>query len=104
MHYVGKPPKLVYDECFAALDKAGVTDKSRICGVGDSLLHDITGAKRNGIDSIFVADGIHATALGMQQAKVGQKVDEVKLKELLSELSMTGPVPPPTHVIPHFKW
>lgn len=104
MHYVGKPHRLVYDECFAILEKAGVTDKSRVCGVGDSLLHDITGAKRNGIDSVFVADGIHAGGLGMAQAKAGQEVDEGRLKALLADMSMMAPVPPPTHVIPHFQW
>ena len=41
-------------------------DKSRICGVGDSLLHDVEGARRAGIDSIFIANGIHAQALGLK--------------------------------------
>lgn len=104
MHYVGKPHALVYDECFEMLRRAGVTDKTRICGVGDSLLHDITGAKRNGINSVFVGDGIHAEAMGLEQAKMGQELDLGKFEALRKEMSVAAPVPNPTHIIPHFQW
>jgi len=32
----------------------GQVDKSRVCAVGDSMLHDVQGAIRLGIDSVFV--------------------------------------------------
>ena len=34
--------------------------KSQIVAVGDSLLHDIKGAKKFGIDSVLITSGIHA--------------------------------------------
>ena len=60
VQYLGKPYQTVYDACFAVLaagdDRGGYTnglssalDKSRICGVGDSLDHDILGAHTAGI-------------------------------------------------------
>jgi len=83
--YVGKPHSLVYDEALSLLTEAngGVTiGKDRICGIGDSLLHDIEGARRAGIDSLFIANGIHAEALGLQQGIPGQTVDLDKLEAL----------------------
>jgi HAD superfamily hydrolase (TIGR01459 family) len=101
--YVGKPHSLVYEEAFRLLkeDNAGVAiDLGRICGVGDSLLHDIQGARRAGIDSIFIANGIHAQKLNLQQGVPGQAVDTDKLQSLCKELM----APSPTHVVPHFQW
>eukprot|EP00960_Hanusia_phi_P069682 767141-Hanusia_phi.AAC.13 len=56
--YVGKPHSLVYDQAFERLkegmQESGDIDKARVCAIGDSILHDIAGAHRTGIDSIFV--------------------------------------------------
>ena len=59
VQYLGKPYQTVYNACFTVLesdrldgDVNGVgtsLDKSRICGVGDSLDHDILGAHTAGI-------------------------------------------------------
>jgi ribonucleotide monophosphatase NagD (HAD superfamily) len=46
VHYVGKPHALVYSICMQKLRAAGVHDAARVCGVGDSLDHDILGAAR----------------------------------------------------------
>mmetsp|Transcript_41096 Transcript_41096/g.96002 ORF Transcript_41096/g.96002 Transcript_41096/m.96002 type:complete len:227 (-) Transcript_41096:158-838(-) len=101
VHYVGKPHALVYDECFEMLKAQGITHKNRVCGVGDSMLHDIEGARRYGLDSVFVANGIHAEALGLSQSKPGQNVDALAVDCLRRDL-MVGASP--THVIPHFTW
>ena len=38
-------------------------ERSRILAIGDSLHHDIGGAVSNGIDSLFITNGIHRPEL-----------------------------------------
>jgi len=59
----GKPYSPAFDACLKLLDD-GIAP-SRVLHVGDSLLHDVLGANRAGIASLFVAGGIHAGELGM---------------------------------------
>jgi HAD superfamily hydrolase (TIGR01459 family) len=61
----GKPHRSVYDSCLALLD---IDDRSRILAVGDSLRTDIAGAAAAGLDSLFIAGGIHAQEFGMAGA------------------------------------
>lgn len=56
----GKPESSVYIRCLEMLDLA---DLSRVLMVGDSFRTDICGANRTGIDSMFVAGGIHGAEL-----------------------------------------
>jgi HAD superfamily hydrolase (TIGR01459 family) len=58
----GKPFPSVYDSCLALL---GIADHSRILAVGDSLRTDIAGAAAAGLDSLFIAGGVHAEEFGM---------------------------------------
>eukprot|EP01036_Dinobryon_divergens_P040908 gene40908-54167_t len=69
VHFIGKPFPAVYMECLNALTKANGTPihPSRICGIGDSLLHDIKGAKQALIGSIWTANGVHSTELGTSE-------------------------------------
>jgi ribonucleotide monophosphatase NagD (HAD superfamily) len=49
----------------------------RVCGVGDSLDHDILGAKNTGIASIWTANGIHSAEMGTIEGSTtlaGEKV------------------------------
>ncbi|MEO3432137.1 TIGR01459 family HAD-type hydrolase [Inquilinus sp. CAU 1745] len=55
--YHGKPHAPVYRRCF---DLLGISDRSRILGVGDSLRTDVAGANAAGIDSLLLLGGIHA--------------------------------------------
>ena len=57
----GKPYPSVYETCLALL---GVADRRRILAVGDSLRTDLAGAAAAGLDSLFVAGGIHAQEFG----------------------------------------
>jgi ribonucleotide monophosphatase NagD (HAD superfamily) len=41
----------------------GITDKSRILGIGDSFATDIKGANAAGLDALLVARGIHSNDL-----------------------------------------
>lgn len=56
----GKPDRSVYETCFGLYPWA-----KRILGIGDSLHHDVAGARNAGIDCLFVAAGIHAPELGI---------------------------------------
>ncbi|DBA01783.1 TPA: hypothetical protein N0F65_010193 [Lagenidium giganteum] len=59
--YFGKPLKEHFDTCVAM---AGAQQKkTRVIHVGDSLEHDICGANRAGVDSIFITSGIHRDEL-----------------------------------------
>jgi HAD superfamily hydrolase (TIGR01459 family) len=53
----GKPYPSVYESCLGLL---GIGEKRRILAIGDSLRTDIAGAAGAGIDSLFIAGGIHA--------------------------------------------
>jgi HAD superfamily hydrolase (TIGR01459 family) len=64
----GKPHRSVYDRCLGLLS---VGDRSRILAVGDSLRTDIPGAAAAGIDSLFVAGGIHAKEFGFGEGSEG---------------------------------
>ncbi len=67
---VGKPHPLIYNACNAQLEAAGVdTANARVAAVGDSLHHDVLGAHRNGVDSIFICGGVHYGELGVPQAQ-----------------------------------
>ncbi|MGH7029342.1 MAG: TIGR01459 family HAD-type hydrolase [Stellaceae bacterium] len=61
----GKPYRSVYDSCLALL---GIDERSRILAVGDSLRTDIAGAAAAGLDSLFIAGGIHAQEFGISGA------------------------------------
>ena len=53
---MGKPAAVIYDA-------AKQFCCGRVLAVGDSLAHDIAGAQGAGIDSLFIANGIHAKDL-----------------------------------------
>ena len=93
VRYLGKPHPEVYDACLAELE---VTDRSRVIAVGDSLLHDVAGALARGLDSAFVAGGIHAEALGVRP---GETPTDERLHALFEETGVH-----PTRVLPLFQW
>jgi len=57
----GKPFRSVYDTCIELL---GIADRTRVLAVGDSLRTDIAGAASASLDSVLIADGIHAEEFG----------------------------------------
>lgn len=87
----GKPNRAVYETCFALYPEA-----KRILGIGDSLHHDIAGAAVAGIESLFIAAGIHAPALGIQW---GDEPDPARLQALFAEIGQT-----PDYAAPVFRW
>jgi len=89
----GKP----YPETYAAcLRRLGIADRRRILAVGDSFRTDIAGAGGAGIDSLFVAHGIHGEEL---ETPPGGHPDPAKLAGLIAR---TGHAP--IAVVPGFVW
>ncbi len=54
--YHGKPHRLVYEMCFNILQNIPL---HKILAVGDSIHTDLKGAAANGIDAVFIGNGIH---------------------------------------------
>ncbi|KAJ1446396.1 HAD-like domain-containing protein [Pelagophyceae sp. CCMP2097] len=92
---VGKPHADIYK---AALNRglAGV-DRSRVCAVGDSMLHDVAGAAAAGVDSCFVASGIHALELGVAPGGT-ENVDAATLATFLESFPAQ-----PMYAVPGFS-
>lgn len=61
----GKPHAPIYDLALAEADRlAGrPLDRARVLCIGDGVQTDVAGAERQGLDCLFVADGIHAAEL-----------------------------------------
>ena len=81
--YFGKPYLPAFHEALELLGPS--VDPSRVLHIGDSLLHDIAGANAAGIDSLFVAGGIHAQELGVAETGAMSDVDESRELQRLSE-------------------
>lgn len=63
--WIGKPFPDIYDQAKIFL---GAIPPPRICAIGDSIEHDIAGARMAGIASILVQTGIHAEATAEERA------------------------------------
>jgi HAD superfamily hydrolase (TIGR01459 family) len=100
VEYIGKPYDAVYDACFAFVEKTTRLSRfdARICGVGDSLEHDIQGAEACGISSVWVTNGVHGLELDRREGS-SEPAEESKVLELLSRFQVK-----PTYEIPCFNW
>lgn len=87
----GKPYRSIYEVCFALYP-----DARRVVGIGDSMYHDIAGARAAEIDSLFVCAGIHAPALDIRW---GETPATGNLEALAAETGQR-----PDYVIPTFRW
>ncbi|WP_315779917.1 MULTISPECIES: TIGR01459 family HAD-type hydrolase [unclassified Bradyrhizobium] len=58
--FVGKPHAPIFE---AALEQLGRPDPRRVLMIGDSLDHDVAGARAMGLQTLLLADGVHRTAL-----------------------------------------
>ena len=100
VQYIGKPYGAVYDACMSVLVSTPGTelDRSRVCGVGDSLDHDILGAEKAGISSVWTANGVHS---GEMQTTEGSSV--LASENVLENMYLKYGVKP-VHTIASFKW
>ncbi len=90
----GKPDPAIYD---MALARLGIADRRRVLVVGDGLHTDIRGAAAAGIDAVFVAGGLHASALGL--TRHGQTPDPDAVGALCAAEGVA-----PLAAIPAFVW
>jgi HAD superfamily hydrolase (TIGR01459 family) len=60
VHWFGKPHREIFDATFAAI---GGRDGRRHVMVGDSISHDVLGARNAGIDAALILAGIHRELL-----------------------------------------
>lgn len=93
VRWMGKPDQVIYE---AAKEMARV-DASECIAVGDSLHHDILGANNSGMQSVFVAGGIHANEVGINQ--FGMVPEEEAVESLMCSYGAY-----PSYVIPSFTW
>jgi HAD superfamily hydrolase (TIGR01459 family) len=79
----GKPFRPIYDLALAEAEArlGRPVDRSRVLAVGDGLPTDIKGAEAQGLDCLFVANGIHAAEL----AGADGRMDPAKAQAMLSE-------------------
>lgn len=89
----GKPWPAIYASCVAALKGCA---PGRVVAVGDSIEHDILGARRAGLPSAFIVGGIHARELG---AAPGGEPDP-----LLWRAFERAAVAKPDYRLPAFAW
>ncbi|MFP6748697.1 MAG: TIGR01459 family HAD-type hydrolase [Alphaproteobacteria bacterium] len=75
----GKPFPEIFDRLFAASPEI---PKSRAVMVGDALATDIRGARRAGIDAVWIVGGIHGDDMGL--GPDGQ-FDEERMRKLAEE-------------------
>ena len=75
--WAGKPYGPIY--CLA-FEKAGRPDRSRVLAIGDGLLTDLAGAREQGLDALFVADGVHASEALTSEGEI----DAARLAALLT--------------------
>ncbi|CCD93542.1 conserved hypothetical protein [Bradyrhizobium sp. ORS 375] len=59
--FVGKPHEPIFA---AALEQLGRPDPRRVLMIGDSLDHDVAGARALGMQTLLLAEGVHRTTLG----------------------------------------
>lgn len=106
VHLMGKPARVIYDAALAELRYQ--IPNSQVLAIGDSLEHDVAGAKMAGIDAVFVAGGIHAHEFGLQGAsrtpnnwEWNSNMD-AKLADLCGNLNLSKESMHPDYIVPFF--
>lgn len=90
----GKPFPAIYQRCLRLL---GIEDRGRILALGDGLHTDIAGGAAAGLDTAFLAGGIHRRDLGIDW---GEQPSQAALEKLVRE----NGTPRPTWVLPALRW
>jgi HAD superfamily hydrolase (TIGR01459 family) len=93
---VGKPHAPVYEEALARIAAiAGhAVPREQVLAIGDGIATDIRGAVGEGIDVLFVTDGIHSAVFGARDAP-----DLDKVREFLATANLGARA-----VIPRLVW
>lgn len=89
----GKPYESIYR---MALDRLETPDCSRVLMVGDNFSTDIAGASATGIDSIWIAGGLHGEEVGFVE---GESLDSKKVGQFIATMEIK-----PTATAAHVSW
>jgi len=78
----GKPDAAIYARAFQVLDEVAgcAVPVQRVLAVGDGIRTDLLGANRQGMDSLFIATGMHGTSL-----LSGSRPDPAKVGDALAQ-------------------
>ena len=93
VRYIGKPYPEVYKFCRKVFDDLPA---DRIIAIGDSLQHDIVGAKQMGFAAAFITEGIHKEDFADINSVVAWQKRLVTLAKAYGKL--------PDWVIPSLQW
>jgi HAD superfamily hydrolase (TIGR01450 family) len=82
--YAGKPYGPIYDRALARAERARgrPIEKPRVLAIGDGMKTDIVGAKRAGLDALFVTGGVHRS---LHKERLESAADPVELQRLYDE-------------------
>ncbi len=91
----GKPHAAIYVRAFEVLAAvaAGVIPRERVLAIGDGPATDLLGANRQGLDSLFIASGIHGDSL-----LDGDEVNIPRAHEALAAADVSA-----TYVMPRLR-
>lgn len=98
----GKPFVDVYNRCFSILESLGVNSKDKVCGIGDSIEHDVAGANKYGISSVFIENGVHSSDFGTLEGDVNRG-DISKLHNFICKEAERDNLLNPIYTIPSFS-
>lgn len=105
---LGKPFEVAYQRAVTVLKEHGA---SKFLAIGDSLAHDVLGAHKSNIDSVYIAGGIDASSFYLDPAHAfdgkvndqwsySQEVISRLIQENAPALTPSGP----SFVMPFLKW
>lgn len=78
----GKPFAPIYELAYRELDAlGGAPDRARILCIGDGVGTDVAGANGQGLDSVFIASGMHGGALWTNGAADAAKIEAALAQE-----------------------
>lgn len=91
VHWAGKPFAQIYETALAkaSLLRCETVRRARVLAIGDALRTDIEGARRIGIDSLFIAAGIHKREVMRDGAIVQEWLDNLFSKTSETPLAAT---------------
>ncbi len=72
VEWIGKPYAMIYDTAFQLL---GQPERSRVLCIGDSLAHDIVGARNAGFSNALVRTGIHGDMSDLDMTEMYKDID-----------------------------
>lgn len=101
-HFVGKPHRAIFDTAVKRLHDAGVSAGGKICMIGDSVWHDVRGARSAGLDVVLLCSGVHSYALGVPQAPA--QPEQPSTERLAGFMGALLTEESPTYIASAFSW